>query len=56
MTIVAEGVETIAELDAVRQSGCDEVQGYYFSKPMAARLVQRWVSQNIAALTGVVAS
>ena len=56
MTIVAEGVETIAELDAVRQSGCDEVQGYYFSKPMAARLVQSWVSQRIAALTSVVAS
>lgn len=46
MTIVAEGVETIAELDAVRESGCDEVQGFYFAKPMAAELVQGWVREH----------
>lgn len=43
MNIVAEGVETLAELDALRQSGCDEVQGYYFSKPLLARDVQPWL-------------
>ena len=43
MTVVAEGVETMAELDAVRECGCDEVQGYYFSKPMAASAVPRWM-------------
>ncbi len=43
MTIVAEGVETMAELDAVRESGCDEVQGYYFSKPLEADDVQSWM-------------
>ena len=43
MTVVAEGVETMAELDAVRECGCDEVQGYYFSKPMAASAVQPWM-------------
>ena len=43
MNIVAEGVETTAELDAVRQAGCDEVQGYYFSKPLAAGDVQQWL-------------
>ncbi len=31
---VAEGVEDLAALDAVRLAGCDEVQGYYFAKPM----------------------
>ena len=46
MTVVAEGVETMAELDAVRESGCDEVQGYYFSKPMAAGEVQQWMRQH----------
>ena len=31
---VAEGVEDLAALEAVRRAGCDEVQGYYFAKPM----------------------
>lgn len=43
MTVVAEGVETMAELDAVRESGCDEVQGYYFSKPLVASEVEQWM-------------
>ena len=33
MTTVAEGVETVAQLSKVREQGCTEVQGYYFSKP-----------------------
>jgi EAL domain-containing protein (putative c-di-GMP-specific phosphodiesterase class I) len=36
MTITAEGVETQAQLDIVRAKGCDEVQGYYFSRPLTA--------------------
>jgi len=31
---VAEGVETRQQLDILRDNGCDEVQGYYFSKPL----------------------
>ena len=36
MTITAEGVETQAQLDIVRAKGCNEVQGYYFSRPLTA--------------------
>lgn len=33
VTTVAEGVETLAHLDRVRQEGCREVQGYLFGRP-----------------------
>ncbi len=37
--LVAEGVETIEQLECVRRAGCRTVQGYYFSRPVEAALV-----------------
>jgi diguanylate cyclase (GGDEF)-like protein len=37
MTTTAEGVETQEQLDQMRAEGCTEVQGYFYSKPLAAR-------------------
>ena len=34
MNVVAEGVETESQLNFLRQHGCDEMQGYYFARPM----------------------
>lgn len=34
MEVVAEGVETAAQADFLRQAGCNLVQGYYFSRPL----------------------
>jgi len=34
MQTIAEGVETSAQLAFLRLQGCDEAQGYYFSKPL----------------------
>jgi EAL domain-containing protein (putative c-di-GMP-specific phosphodiesterase class I) len=34
--VVAEGVETWEQLERVRQEGCTEVQGFLFSRPLAA--------------------
>jgi predicted signal transduction protein with EAL and GGDEF domain len=45
MVTTAEGVETEAQLDLVRQQGCTEAQGFLFSKPMAAGDVNAWMSQ-----------
>lgn len=36
LKVVAEGVETAAQLDYLRQHGCDELQGYFFSRPVPA--------------------
>jgi diguanylate cyclase (GGDEF)-like protein len=40
MELVAEGVETEEQLNAVREQGCNEVQGFYFSPPMPPTAVQ----------------
>lgn len=37
--VVAEGVETTGQLEYLRQIGCDEVQGYLISRPVAADAV-----------------
>ena len=34
ITVVAEGIETADQLARLRAEGCDEVQGYYFGRPM----------------------
>ena len=35
LTVVAEGVETHEQWLALKELGCDEVQGYFFSKPVS---------------------
>ena len=34
LSVVAEGVETKAQVERLREIGCDYVQGYYFAKPV----------------------
>jgi EAL domain-containing protein (putative c-di-GMP-specific phosphodiesterase class I) len=38
LDVVAEGVETVEQLEAMRQIGCAMGQGYYFSRPMQPEL------------------
>ena len=36
LKVVAEGVENIAQFEFLRDRGCDEMQGFYFSRPLPA--------------------
>ena len=36
MAVVAEGVESEAQLEMLRRMGCDEAQGYLLGRPMPA--------------------
>ncbi|RUM69510.1 MAG: hypothetical protein DSZ09_05605, partial [Sulfurovum sp.] len=35
-SVVAEGVETKAQLDCLEEHGCHIIQGFYYYKPMSA--------------------
>ncbi|MDP9109715.1 MAG: EAL domain-containing protein, partial [Pseudomonadota bacterium] len=43
LRVVAEGVETVAQLDFLREHGCDEIQGYYFARPMSAEALTEFL-------------
>ncbi len=42
---IAEGVETIEQLTYLRNQGCDEVQGYYYSKPVPSKQLELYFKE-----------
>jgi diguanylate cyclase (GGDEF)-like protein/PAS domain S-box-containing protein len=48
MHTIAEGVETAGQLAYLRLQGCDEVQGYYFSKPLSAEDLEAYLCRQPA--------
>lgn len=45
--VIAEGVESKKQLDFLRQQHCDEVQGFFFSKPLTSRGIEKFIKQNL---------
>jgi diguanylate cyclase (GGDEF)-like protein/PAS domain S-box-containing protein len=46
MSVIAEGVESEAEKDFLRARGCDEMQGYLFSRPLPAAEFAQLLASN----------
>jgi diguanylate cyclase (GGDEF)-like protein len=46
LAVVAEGVETAEQMTAVKSLNCEEVQGYFFSKPLPAKHLLEWSRNN----------
>ncbi|MCU1355408.1 MAG: putative Diguanylate cyclase/phosphodiesterase [Acidimicrobiales bacterium] len=44
--IVAEGVETAANVQALRSMGCATAQGYYYARPMAPAAFEAWIASR----------
>ncbi|CDZ67183.1 C-di-GMP phosphodiesterase A [Neorhizobium galegae bv. orientalis] len=46
MKVIAEGVETDEQLTFLRESHCDEIQGYHFSRPVEAAAIAALLSTD----------
>jgi EAL domain-containing protein (putative c-di-GMP-specific phosphodiesterase class I) len=43
LEVIAEGVETADQWNFLRSQGCDQIQGYYVSQPVAANAFARFL-------------
>jgi len=46
MTVVAEGVEHQQQFDLLRESGCDEFQGFYCRPPLPEPELMRFLAEE----------
>jgi diguanylate cyclase (GGDEF)-like protein/PAS domain S-box-containing protein len=53
LTVLAEGVETIEQLDFLREHGCDQIQGYYASRPVPAKEIEVWLKTGPVDMFGL---
>ena len=43
LSVVAEGVENQRQLDLLRSYHCDQIQGFFYSRPLAADDFRAWL-------------
>ena len=48
MAVVAEGVETAKQVQFLRERGCNQMQGYFFSRPIPANDFAKLMHKNLA--------
>jgi diguanylate cyclase (GGDEF)-like protein/PAS domain S-box-containing protein len=48
LKVIAEGVETQAQLDFLRRQGCDEIQGYYLARPLPPAGLEAWLRGRLS--------
>lgn len=46
LTVIAEGVETEAQLNHLRRQGCDQAQGFFISRPLPAEACLAWIQSR----------
>jgi len=46
LRVIAEGIETEEQLYYLKHNGCDELQGYYFSRPIDTESVEKMLNEN----------
>ena len=46
LTVVAEGVETLQQMEYLRDHGCDRAQGNFFSPPLTAEQFETWLIRH----------
>ena len=46
LTVVAEGVERVDQVEFLKQKSCDLIQGFYYSKPLPANEFEAFVRQR----------
>lgn len=52
LTVIAEGVETVEQLDFLREQRCDQMQGYYLSRPLAVDRLEALILEGKLPLPG----
>lgn len=52
LKVVAEGVETRSQLSLLCEQGCQEMQGFYFSKPLPSEQIEQMMMEDRDAKTG----